>query len=282
MLNGMSVVGTVPSATDAPRLRMSRREAQSQLTNQIKIGRAIKAQRIRDRWELDHARAEKQEWVRRASDALEAVFAGVAVVEKFNEWTAPILPEYAELEMFIELFGEEMRHRLSAMQEACDLSNHASEPGPIGSGVPETTPRPAAPEREGRESPGCGCILLYSGEASGVDTVGTVERFLSQLELKPTRVNRADGSPTILEQLESSGAALAIFVEPNDSSMFDLGCCIGRLGCRRVYVLNPVGNELGNLPGVTCLSIDNTEAWHLRLARQLRTDGIAIDLNRML
>src|SRR5437660_369949 len=46
----------------ALRLVVARSEAAERLKNQLKIGSAIRDQRVRDMWELNHARAEKQEW----------------------------------------------------------------------------------------------------------------------------------------------------------------------------------------------------------------------------
>src|SRR6266516_2712901 len=43
------------------RLVVARSEAAERLKNQLKIGSAIRDQRVRDMWELSHARAEKQE-----------------------------------------------------------------------------------------------------------------------------------------------------------------------------------------------------------------------------
>ena len=53
---------------------MARSEAAERLKNQLKIGSAIRDQRVRDMWELNHARAEKQEWVSRNAALLNELF----------------------------------------------------------------------------------------------------------------------------------------------------------------------------------------------------------------
>ena len=77
----------------SPRLYVPRHIAQQEVSAAMKIGFAISAQRIRDRWELDHARAEKQEWVQRVTDLLVHLFGGdTRVADSCNDWVAPILP----------------------------------------------------------------------------------------------------------------------------------------------------------------------------------------------
>src|SRR5213596_1826004 len=107
---------TPVEATPAPRLLVAADEAAREIQNQLKIAAAIKGQRIRNRWELDHARTEKQEWVSRATELLNQLFGNTAVADEWNGWVASILPEYAELEMFIELFDNEMKHRIDRLK----------------------------------------------------------------------------------------------------------------------------------------------------------------------
>src|SRR2546430_5493797 len=85
-------------------LRVPWREAANEIAAHLKIGRAIKNQRIRDQWELDHGRAEKAEWIRRTTELLNRVFTSEAVSEQAGQYVGPVLPEYAEFDMFIEQF----------------------------------------------------------------------------------------------------------------------------------------------------------------------------------
>src|SRR5262249_44684685 len=80
------------------RLRRNRREAAGLIRNQLKIGQAIRNQRMGSHWDLDQARTEKQEWVQRTSDLLTQLFSDTSVAEQCNEWYGTVLPEYAELE----------------------------------------------------------------------------------------------------------------------------------------------------------------------------------------
>lgn len=108
--------GPPPVRPVAVTLSVPRAQAAKEILAQFKIGEAIAYQRIRDRWSLDQARAEKQEWVQRTYDLLVRLFNSSVVADRCNDWVARLLPEYAPLEDFIELFEVEMRHRLGRLQ----------------------------------------------------------------------------------------------------------------------------------------------------------------------
>src|ERR1051325_11962683 len=100
-------ITTVDAPVEAPqrpplRLRGNRDRAIEVLKNQLKISSAIRDQRLRDMWELSHARAEKQEWVTRNTELLNELFNSTQPAEFCNDWVGPVLPEYAEFGLFAE------------------------------------------------------------------------------------------------------------------------------------------------------------------------------------
>jgi hypothetical protein len=115
-------------------LTRSRKHAHMLVSNQLKIGQAIREQRLGDMFELEQARLEKQEWVVRTTELLTQLFSDTSVAERVNDWVGPILPEYAEFPMFVELFGHEMKHRLARLQAV--LPQIEQTPEPIGASVP--------------------------------------------------------------------------------------------------------------------------------------------------
>src|SRR4051812_31800554 len=74
------------STSAPPRLTRPREQAAQLITNQIKIGHAIKEQRIVYVEDLDEARAEKQEWVVRTTELLKQLFSDGSVAEQCNDW----------------------------------------------------------------------------------------------------------------------------------------------------------------------------------------------------
>jgi len=128
-------------------LRVPWREAANEIAAHLKIGRAIKNQRIRDQWELDHARAEKAEWIRRTTELLNRVFTSESVSEQAGQYVGPVLPEYAEFDLFVEQFEDEMRHRLGRLQGVLKQLDTLPEAVPSASGEAEAA-EPAASDDE--------------------------------------------------------------------------------------------------------------------------------------
>jgi len=119
-------------------LRRSRREASQHIRNQLKIGQAIRNQRIGSLWDLDQARVEKQEWVLRTSDLLAQLFSNETLAEQCNDWVGTILPEYADVHLFVDQFEQEMKHRLGRLQNVLKMLDNIPEP------PSSVTPEPAA------------------------------------------------------------------------------------------------------------------------------------------
>jgi hypothetical protein len=133
------------------RLRVSRKEAQRDLQAQVKIGQAIRGQRIRDMRDLDEARREKQEWVQRTIEMLGKLVTNEQWAEQFNDFVPTILPEYAEFGMFVDVFEEEMRHRLGRLHAFLKSLNDVPEPPPLQNELPQTHPEMI--ERRGGKEP---------------------------------------------------------------------------------------------------------------------------------
>jgi predicted nucleotide-binding protein len=65
--------------------------------------------------------------------------------------------------------------------------------------------------------------------------------------------------------------------------LFELGYFLGKLGRRKVTVLHRPGVEIpSDYSGVLFIPLDEAGAWRLQLARELRTAGLALDLNAIL
>src|SRR5262249_2215637 len=118
---------TVAPPVPPPKLTVPADDAAREIQNQLKIAAAIRGQRIRNRWELDQARTEKQEWVGRTTDLLIRLFGSSAVADECNDWVATILPEYAEINLFIELFDNEMKHRIGRLKSVLKRLGEVAE-----------------------------------------------------------------------------------------------------------------------------------------------------------
>jgi hypothetical protein len=74
--------------------------------------------------------------------------------------------------------------------------------------------------------------------------------------------------------------------QPQESAdpdaLFDLGCCVGKLGAGRVIVLHRGGEAHTDRFGLTHVVFDNFEGWRLQLARHLKRGGVEVDLNKLI
>jgi predicted nucleotide-binding protein len=294
------------------RLRGSRADAMRDIQNQAKIGQAIRNQRLRDQRELDEARREKQEWVQRTTELLESLFNQTIVAEAFNDWVPTILPEYAEFGMFVELFNDEMRHRLGRLQSVLKSLHQIPEPPPIGgvtmpaetmnapavaasvatapaSRNPQLDAPPAAPQAAKPATIiGSGLFVQRTADNAARDAIA---QFLARFGLKLQLCDRtAPDARPFSDELEAQTSARFVLIlapppaEQNSAdgeALFELGVCVGRLGAGRVIVLHRGGEAQPDRFGVIHVVLDNGDGWQLQLARHLRRGGVEVDLNKL-
>ena len=125
-----------------------------------------------------------------------------------------------------------------------------------------------------------------------------VRQFVEQLGLSLHMSKRTAGDPNAatsctplldeLSAMRSSASFALLFTSAADESssqnadaLFDLGCCVGRLGASRVLVLHRDGQPHTDRFGLTHVVFDPHEGWQLQLARQLKRAGVDVDLNKL-
>jgi hypothetical protein len=99
-------------AVTTARLTVGRNEAIKQIKAQLERGLEIKRAKIRYVPELEKAREAKGEWTTSTMDLLKRIFNSDAVADECQNWVGKVLPEYADLNLFIEHFYDEMDQRL--------------------------------------------------------------------------------------------------------------------------------------------------------------------------
>lgn len=127
-------------------------------------------------------------------------------------------------------------------------------------------------------------------------------RFIEKLGLKPIILHeQASGSKTVIEKIEAYsnvGFGIVLYTpcdigakneeEPNiknrarQNVVFEHGFLIGKIGRENVCALVKDDLETPNdISGVVYVKMDDEEAWHLKIARELRNSGYEIDMNRL-
>lgn len=126
----MPILAAVPAAPAAAgaagspldqglRLTVPKTTALRHLKQRLEQGVALRRQRIRYAEDLEEARAKKADWVSAYSDLLRQLVhgdAGDELVDSCNNWMGRVYPEYAEIELFVEQFHDEMDYRISRLR----------------------------------------------------------------------------------------------------------------------------------------------------------------------
>jgi predicted nucleotide-binding protein len=130
-----------------------------------------------------------------------------------------------------------------------------------------------------------------------------VARFLENLELEPVILFEQPGKGrTIIEELEQNAEVnfAVVLLTPDDlgkavdspsdykrrarqNVIFELGYFVGKYGRERVAVLYDEKVELpSDYHGIEYIEIDKHGAWKLKLAKELKSSGLSIDMNRFI
>ncbi|MEV6831219.1 nucleotide-binding protein [Amycolatopsis sp. NPDC051102] len=131
-----------------------------------------------------------------------------------------------------------------------------------------------------------------------------VARFLERLDVKPIILHeQANGGRTIIEKFEETSSVVdfAIVILSGDdvgsrrdesnpprkrarqNVIFELGYFVGLLGRSRVVALREVDVELpSDYSGVIYIDLDDGDAWRLNVAREMKSAGMVIDMNKAL
>jgi predicted nucleotide-binding protein len=142
-------------------------------------------------------------------------------------------------------------------------------------------------------------IFLVHGRNEGIKS--EVSNLLTRLELNPIILNeQANKGKTIIEKFEIHAdvkAAIALFTADDTGKyktdkdfetrvrqnvVFETGYFIGKLGREKTIILLEEGLKIpSDLDGYIYISLDTKKRWQFDLAKELKSIGFDIDLNKM-
>ncbi len=159
--------------------------------------------------------------------------------------------------------------------------------------------RETSSSNSGTKSASTDQIFIIHGRDN--ETKETVARFLEHLDLKPIILHeQSNQGRTIIEKFEQYaqvGFAVALLT-PDDvgalqedrrslkprarqNVIFEFGYFIGRLGRERVCALTKGDIEIpSDYEGVIYIPLDDSEGWKMKLVKEFKNAGLAVDANR--
>src|SRR5436190_7345867 len=109
------------------RLVVPRADALRVLKAQVEKGLEIKRSKLRYVADLERARAAKGDWTAATMTLLKGLFSTSAVADDCQNWVGKVLPEYADLNLFIEHFYDEMDQRIRKLHAVWKRVNDLPE-----------------------------------------------------------------------------------------------------------------------------------------------------------
>lgn len=268
-----------------PSLTEPRASVTQKIQVQIEKGQQIRNKEIRTKDELEEARSERSKWSKYNTELLLRLFDNSTMADEYDKFYGGVFSMNPTLPQMVDDFREDMDdsiNRLEAIRDRLDL-------------IPESSanPSPAASTQVGTD------VFIVHGHDDAAKE--TVSRFVEKLGLKVIILHeQPSAGRTIIEKFEAyANVGFAIvLLTPDDvgalrdkategkprarqNVIFELGYFIGRLGRQRVCAIYKEGVELpSDIHGVLYVLMDNSGAWRLALAKEMKHVGLPVDMNK--
>jgi predicted nucleotide-binding protein len=276
------------------RLLVTKFEAQSKIQKQIDEGESLITSEIKSKQELDEAKEKKASWSEFNTELLLRLFDNDVISNEYSSyWSSGMAfvigrPHYLSEET--ENFRKSVKEKLTKLKSI--FQRLELFPEPIASDsqrLPQQFTRPIKNSKD---------IFIVHGHNDSVKE--SVARFIEKLSLNTVILHeKPNKGRTIIEKFEeySSVAFAVVILTPDDvgsskddqanlkprarqNVMLELGYFLGTLGRTHVCALYSEGVEIpSDIKGVLYIPLDASEAWKLRLSKEIKATGIDIDLN---
>jgi predicted nucleotide-binding protein len=275
-----------------PRLLVTPSDAKAKIKEQIKQGEAIQELsrlvpfgHLDSFGQLPQAKTDAEKWAKYTIDLLKSLFSDTSIANEFGDW-------YYHAPTFglpVENFNRWMQGRITRLES---IEERLELFPTVGSEAKGSGNSPTPSSRD---------IFLVHGHDAGAKE--EVARFLEKLELRPIILHeQPDQGRTIIEKFEdhSNVGFAVVLLTPDDEGypknqpskkqdrarqnvVLELGFFLSKLGRTNVSALLKDKVELPtDYSGVLYITMDPHGAWHLKLAKEIKSAGIDINLNKAL
>jgi len=213
----------------------------------------------------------------------------VDAISELGKQAQPLLKEIESDKHGPYFYEESAKRVLGVLKAAVAIAERQSK-APVAGEAAATPSRGKATTAE--------AVFVVHGHEQALQQ--QVARFLEKLDIKPIVLFEEPGKgQTVIEKLESSSEVpfALVLLTPDDlgraakeeelhprarqNVVLELGYFLGKLGRANVAVLYDESVELpSDYRGVEYVKIDAEGAWKLKVAKELKAAGLAVDMNK--
>ncbi|MFI3218999.1 MAG: nucleotide-binding protein [Methylococcales bacterium] len=263
-------------------LSISRDEAKAKLEERVQKGQEIQSSPIQSQQDIDVAQNEYDKWDAFNTELLQRT---IFTTDKFAK-------EYSRY-----IYGSDFYEKLDKKIHKLDSIIGRLELIPLAHSATQENMKSEKLHQPIEKS---NKIFIVHGRDDLAKT--ETARFIEKLGFEAIILHeQASGNKTIIEKIEEHtnvGFAIVLYTPCDVGSLagessqkprarqnvvFEHGYLIGKLGRQNVCALVKGDVEIPNdISGVVYISLDNHNAWHMAIAKELKKAGYPVDMNKMI
>ena len=281
-----------------PKLLVGREEAFQQIRGQIEKGEKLREQSISSEDQLGEVGAESSKWSRYNTDLLVKLFDASTLADEYKDFFFLGLDrdemDYLHSENYIANYTDYLGYKINEYRT--DIADSIKSLEGIRDRL-ELFGEPDPPERTFGDK-----IFIVHGHDEAAKH--KIARFVDDLDLTATILDEQPSmGQTIIDKFEEhaneAGFAIVLLTAddvgaPEDKTdelkprarqnvILELGYFLQGLGRERIRVLYEEGVELpSDIYGISYVLMDEYGAWKMKLAQEIASADITVDMNKLL
>ncbi len=281
---------SIRSEYESPRLKIAIAEAQSKIQAALTKGEELKNSQIRSGDDLRKARETFYTWNEFNGTLLKRIFSTIEIYNEYDpQFGVTFLGETSLAQEISNLYQDIERkiRKLSSIYERLELFE-------LDESVKMANIDTKTEKRMNSKK-----VFIVHGRDEAVRE--TVARYIDKFDLEPIILHeQANDGRTIVEKFEANsdvGFAIVLLTPDDEGKLkhgdeilkdrarqnviLELGYFLGKLGRSRVCALHKGSIDLpSDFLGVIYVPFDDASGWKLKLAKELKSAGYDVDMNK--